>query len=71
MGPDGNLYVSELQHRVTVVDPKGEVLARWGGESSRKPGRFVASHGIAVDSRGDVYVGEVLEGKRVQKFVRQ
>jgi DNA-binding beta-propeller fold protein YncE len=71
MGPDGNVYVSELQHRVTVVDPRGEILARWGGESSREPGHFVASHGIAVDSRGDVYVGEVLEGKRVQKFIRQ
>ena len=71
MGPDGHVYVSELQHRVTVLDSGGKVLARWGGESSREPGRFVAPHGIAVDSRGDVYVGEVLEGKRVQKFVRR
>ena len=71
VGPDGHVYVSELQHRVTVLDSEGNVLARWGGESSREPGRFVAPHGIAVDSRGSVYVGEVLEGKRVQKFVRR
>ena len=70
-GPDGHVFVSEVQHRVTALDPGGKVLARWGGESSRQPGRFVAPHGIAVDSRGDVYVGEVLEGNRVQRFMRQ
>ena len=36
-----------------------------------EPGQFVAPHTVAVDSHGDVYVGEVLEGKRVQKFVRK
>ncbi|MYI85356.1 MAG: hypothetical protein F4081_00870, partial [Dehalococcoidia bacterium] len=23
------------------------------------PGQFIAPHGVAVDSRGDIYVGEV------------
>ncbi len=68
--PNGSFFVPELQHRVTVLSPKGDVMDRWGGESSREPGRFVAPHDVAVDSKGDVYVGEVLEGKRVQKFVR-
>jgi DNA-binding beta-propeller fold protein YncE len=68
--PDGSLFVPELQHRVTVLSPDGEVIGRWGGERSREPGKFVAPHDVAVDSRGDVYIGEVLEGKRVQKFVR-
>ena len=44
---------------------------RWGGEESREPGRFVAPHCAAVDSEGSVYVGEVLEGARLQKFVRE
>ncbi len=69
-GPDGLLFVPELQHRLTVLDPEGGVVARWGGERSLAPGMFVAPHDVAVDSRGDVYVGEVLEGKRIQKFVR-
>lgn len=29
-GPDGLFYVAELSHRVTVLDPAGTVVARWG-----------------------------------------
>jgi hypothetical protein len=42
-----------------------------GGEESREPGGFVAPHGVWLDSRGDIYVGEVLAGQRVQKFARR
>ena len=49
-----------LGPRLSIYNLQGEVLARLGdiglGEA---PGQFVAPHGIAVDSRGDVYVGEV------------
>ena len=71
VGPDGEVYVPELQHRMTILDSDGNVVARWGGESNHEPGQFVAPHGIAVDSHGDMYIGEVLEGRRVQKFIRQ
>jgi sugar lactone lactonase YvrE len=71
VGADGTVYVSELQSRVTILDGDGEVLSRWGGEKSHEPGQFVAPHGIATDSHADVYVGEVLEGQRLQKFVKQ
>ena len=33
------------------------------------PGTFYSVGSVAVDSRGNVYTGETLEGKRVQKFV--
>src|SRR5215471_2480803 len=33
VGPDGNLYVTDLSQRVTVISPTGKVLRRWG-----KPG---------------------------------
>ena len=29
-GRDGNFYVAELGHRISVLSPEGEVLARWG-----------------------------------------
>ena len=29
-GPDGNFYVAELDHRISVLSPDGELLARWG-----------------------------------------
>jgi hypothetical protein len=43
------------------VDEKGKLLARLGGENGPglEPGKFVAPHGLALDSRGDIYVGEV------------
>ncbi len=67
---DGNdiAYVGELRNRVSIVDLDGNVLSRWGRFPSQDPGQFYAAHGIWADSRGDVYVGEVLEGQRLQKF---
>jgi DNA-binding beta-propeller fold protein YncE len=45
--------------RVSVFDRDGRLLARWGGPDPVASGSFAAPHGIAVDSRGDVYVSEV------------
>ncbi len=45
--------------RVSVYDKDGRVLARWGGADPTAAGSFAAPHGIAVDSRRDVYVSEV------------
>lgn len=71
MDGEGRIYVAELSHRVSVLAPDGALLARWGGEPSHAPGAFVAPHGIWADAHGDLYVAEVLEGKRLQKFVRR
>lgn len=40
------------------------------GRSGRNAGDFHWVHSIAVDSRGNVYTGEVDDGKRLQKFTR-
>ena len=45
--------------RVSILTTDGAVLARFGGMAPGTPGGFTAPHGIAVDSRGDVYVAEV------------
>jgi hypothetical protein len=39
------------------------------GDGGRYPGTFYSVGSVAVDSRGNVYTGETLEGKRVQKFI--
>jgi hypothetical protein len=46
----------------------GNVLGQWGGEEDQSPGGFVSPHGIAIDCRGDVYVGEVLAGARIKNL---
>jgi DNA-binding beta-propeller fold protein YncE len=52
--------ISEARHgRVSVYDTGGRVLARWGSADACAPGSFAAPHGLAVDSRGDIYVSEV------------
>src|SRR5688572_1681010 len=52
---------TNLGPRLAIVDKKGGVVARLGGEHGPglETGRFLAPHGLAVDSTGDIYVGEV------------
>lgn len=65
----GRVYVAELTHRVSILNKRGEALARIGGEESFEAGKFVAPHCLWKDRHGALYVGEVLEGQRIQKFV--
>ncbi len=36
-----------------------ELVGRWGTYDILAPGSFFAPHGIAIDSAGSIYVGEV------------
>ncbi len=73
------LYVAQRDHRVSIYSLSGEIVSWWGDEeSSLDAGHFSCPHGIAVDSHGDLYVGEVCEtyfgidkgSRTLQKFVR-
>lgn len=46
--------------RLSIFTLDGEILARWGSENGCAPGSFFAPHGLCVDSKGDIYVGEVV-----------
>ncbi|HYF17385.1 MAG TPA: peptidyl-alpha-hydroxyglycine alpha-amidating lyase family protein [Ramlibacter sp.] len=50
--------------RVTVCDLDGRIVTRIGGDDPFPPGNFVAPHGLWVDSRGQLYVGEVTKAAR-------
>ena len=56
-----NLKTPNLGPRLTIVDAKGKRIARLGGENGPglETGKFLAPHGIALDSKGDIYLGEV------------
>jgi DNA-binding beta-propeller fold protein YncE len=80
IGPDGNLYVTDLSQRVTVISPAGKVLRRWGKPGSG-PGEFkfipgdprtpTDIHGkIAVGPDRKVYVSDS-GNARVQVFTPQ
>jgi DNA-binding beta-propeller fold protein YncE len=77
---EGSVYVSELSHRVSIFTFDGKLLARWGSQGEDEAtALFVSPHTIAVDSRGDVYTGEVSFSDRklnrglkaLKKFVRK
>lgn len=73
------VYVSELPRRISIFTMDGALVARWGneGHDAQNP-LFIAPHAIAIDSHGDLYVGEVAmttakvdRGSRtIQKFHR-
>src|SRR5262245_11509947 len=56
-----NLKAPNLGPRLSIVDAKGALISRLGGTEGPglEPGKFMAPHGLALDARGDIYVGEV------------
>ena len=56
-----NREVPNLGPRISIVDHEGKLLSRFGAAHAGydSPDQFVAPHGMAVDSHGDIYVGEV------------
>ncbi len=75
VGPTGLIYVAELGHKAGLAlamptDNPGvpsmsiwtadhQLIGRWGTDDMLAPGSFFAPHGIAIDSAGSIYVGEV------------
>ena len=51
-------YGKDRPARISMLDLNGKVLGRWGDDPAGQI-EFAAPHGIAVDSAGNVYVGEV------------
>jgi len=64
------LYISDLtnNHIWFLNREDGKVVGQMGsmGDSG---GQFFGLHMIAVDSKGNIYTGEVFAGERVQRFV--
>jgi NHL repeat len=61
-----------LGPRVSLLSAEGEVLVRLGTQAvGEAPGQFIAPHGVAVDSRGDIYVAEVSNTYWPQLFAKK
>lgn len=58
---DFNRNAPNLGPRVSIWTSRGQLLARLetAPAAGTAPGQFLSPHGIAVDSVGDIYVGEV------------
>ena len=75
---DAALWPLSGQHHLLVVDgsnsevritarANGQIAGRFG-RTGPYPGQFRWAHTIAIDAAGNVYVGEVSAGKRIQRF---
>jgi DNA-binding beta-propeller fold protein YncE len=69
--PDSNqrlIYlINQNNSQIEIIDRQsGKILSSFG-RAGHFPGEFDQAHGIAVDSKGSVYVAEN-RGKKVQKF---
>jgi sugar lactone lactonase YvrE len=56
---DGRPFAESRLAQMSVRDLDGKLLTHWGGDDPCTPGGFASPHGICLDARGDLYVGEV------------
>ena len=64
------LYLADgTNHKVWILRRSDLEVVGEFGRGGRQPGQFIRPHGMDVDSRGNVYVGEASTGRRVQRFV--
>jgi len=60
--------INEIDEQIDVVDrASGHVLDSFG-RPGHQVGEFMHAHTMALDSKGNIYVGESVDGRRVQKF---
>jgi DNA-binding beta-propeller fold protein YncE len=66
------LYVADGQDQKVFVLQRDtlQIVSTIGG-GGRWPGAFFGVGSVAIDSKGNVYTGENLEGKRLQKFINK
>ncbi len=66
------LYVADgVDKKVWVLNRSTLENVGSVGDGGRLPGRFNGVGSVGVDAQGNLYTGENLEGKRVQKWVRR
>lgn len=56
---DGRPFVAQRSAQMSVRDLSGKLLVRWGSDDPCAPASFASPHGLCLDSKGNLYVGEV------------
>jgi hypothetical protein len=64
-----NRNYPNLGPRLSIIDHKGNLLARIGGLlPGIAPDEYMGPHGLTVDSHGDIYIAEVSHTQWKQYF---
>jgi len=61
---DETIFVPELDAFMSILSIDGTVLSRWAGPTG------AGAHAVWLDSRGDIYINQNLEGQRLLKYRR-
>jgi ABC-type Fe3+ transport system permease subunit/DNA-binding beta-propeller fold protein YncE len=65
---EGNIIVIEPHYsRVNHFSPDGKLVVQWGNDGTNF-GQLAFPRGVAVNSRGEIYVSEYERTERVQRF---
>jgi DNA-binding beta-propeller fold protein YncE len=63
------LYLADgTNHKVWILRRDNLEVVGEFGRGGRQIGQFLRPHGMGIDSKGNLYVGEASTGRRVQKF---
>ncbi|MDP6579199.1 MAG: hypothetical protein QF681_00965 [Vicinamibacterales bacterium] len=62
------LVVDGGGHAVHTLERDSLEVSESFGRRGRWAGQFESPHNLALDTRGNLYIGETLDGRRVQKF---
>ncbi len=63
------LYLADgTNHKVWILQREDLEIVGEFGRGGRFVGQFLRPHGMSVDSKGNLYVGEASTGRRIQKF---
>ncbi|MQG01684.1 MAG: hypothetical protein FI714_05610, partial [SAR202 cluster bacterium] len=65
----GEPNVATHNSGLKIMTKTGQWLGGWGA-STHTHGDLIAAHAVGIDSENSLYVGETLEGARLQKFIR-
>lgn len=68
-GGDQNQFFPD-RARILKLDLSGNILASFGSYGNNA-GQFIWPHTIAIGINGELYIGEVATGMRIQKFIKK
>jgi sugar lactone lactonase YvrE len=64
------MYVADGKNeKIYVMLRESLELLTMFGDGGRQPGQFFGVHSIVTDSKGNIYITETYEGRRLQRFV--
>ncbi len=68
-----NRHAPNIGPRVSIMTKEGKLLGRLIGDppAGNNPGQFLSTHSVALDSKGDMYVGQVGNNSWPQLFPGQ